>query len=116
MARILRNRNIVSFACLITLVGLLLLAPGPDVALAKKPPKPTPTPTPVPEPADLEIVYSHSKKTGGNWNNSIRVMNADGTNQRVIVDCGTAYCGSPRSLHPSTRWTLTTQTSANWCH
>ena len=99
MSRILRNRNIVSLACLIALVGLLLLAPGPDVALAKKPPKPTPTPTPVPESPDLEIVYSHSKKTGGNWKNSIRVMNADGTNQRVIVDCGTAYCGSPNWSH-----------------
>ena len=72
-------------------LGFCLTVPSLGIAMPKKP-KPTPTPTPDPDP---EIVYVQEKKKGRVWTTQIKVMNADGSNQTEVVDCGTSSCGEP---------------------
>jgi hypothetical protein len=58
------------------------------------PRKPKPPPTPGPE-LDPEIVYVQKKKKGNTWTSKIKVMNADGSNQTEVVDCGIYSCSWP---------------------
>ena len=72
-------------------LGFCLTVPSLGIAMPKKP-KPTPTPTPDP---DSEIVYVQKKKKGRTWTTKIKVMNADGSNQTDVVNCGRYSCSSP---------------------
>jgi hypothetical protein len=86
-----RLQQIVVLSCL----TLFLVVPAGSEAIPVKPPKkPKPTPTPAPEP-DPEIVYLAKKKNGNTWTSKIMVMNADGSNQTEVVDCGTMSCSWP---------------------
>ena len=79
----------------LSLAVLLVLPFAADEAAAGKPPKPPkPTPTPGPEP-DPEIVYIQKARQGNTWTSAIKVMNADGSNQTEVVDCGTLSCSWP---------------------
>jgi hypothetical protein len=87
--------NRLTKACAVLFVVVCFAAAPAGLALPKKPPKPPkPTPTPVPEP-DPEIVYVCGKRRGNVRDTSIVVMNADGSNQTEVVDCGTMSCSWP---------------------
>jgi hypothetical protein len=91
MSSAVKNRYLF-LVVLALLVGLLLLPASSHPAFAKKPVKPTPTPAPEPDP---EIVYLHNAKSGNVSRSEIAVMNADGSNQMTVVDCGTYSCTWP---------------------
>jgi hypothetical protein len=86
------SHRVVNLSAAIAVAAILFLPATGNIVEAGKPPKPTPTPTPQPDP---EIVYVQRARQGNTWTSSIKVMNADGSNQTEVVDCGALSCTWP---------------------
>ena len=73
---------------------LFLAAPVASTALPKKP-KPTPTPGPDPNP-QIAYVEEYRVNPSRPATFAVMVMNSDGSNQQLVVDCGTTPCFNPQ--------------------